>query len=337
MFGTYRTFLALLVVATHLGGYPGIGSYAVFGFYCLSGYLMTLIMQRRYGYSSDGVLRYGLNRFLRIFPVYWVSIGLSLALIALLGSEFTASYHHAIYRPEGVAQWARNLLLYFPQMEDPRLTPPAWALTVELFFYALIALGASRSLFTSGCWLAVSVLHHVIVEVLQMESDHWYFSIPAASLPFATGALIFHYSAAITRFTGRFSRSGMAWVLAGVGAGILLNWLLGQVVGGSAKAHFYINFLLCAAMVALLFDRRELPLISRAADKWLGDFSYPIYLLHYQVGLVVVVLGGYAGMTLERPGNALMIFATPLILATSWGVTVLLERPIERLRSRIKA
>ncbi|GAB3292370.1 acyltransferase family protein [Parahaliea aestuarii] len=337
MFGTYRTFLALLVVATHLGGYPGLGSYAVFGFYCLSGYLMTLIMQRRYGYSGDGVLRYGLNRFLRIFPVYWVSIGLSLALIALLGNEFTASYHHAIYRPEGAAQWARNLLLYFPQMESPRLTPPAWALTVELFFYALIALGASRSPFTSWCWFAVSVLHHVNVAVLQMDSDHWYFSIPAASLPFATGALIFHYSADISRLTGRLSRWRFACVLAGLGAGILFNWLFGQVAGGSAKAHFYVNFLLCAAMVALLFDCRELPWISRSADKWLGDFSYPVYLMHYQIGLLAIVLFGYAGLTLERPGNALLIIATPLVLATSWGVTVLLERPIERLRARIKA
>ncbi len=44
MFGTYRTYLALLVVVQHIGGIPVIGGYAVFGFYILSGYLMTLIM-----------------------------------------------------------------------------------------------------------------------------------------------------------------------------------------------------------------------------------------------------------------------------------------------------
>ena len=51
MFGTYRTLLALMIVALHLGGVPVIGGYAVFGFYILSGYLMTLIMQTSYGYS----------------------------------------------------------------------------------------------------------------------------------------------------------------------------------------------------------------------------------------------------------------------------------------------
>jgi len=57
MFGTYRIFLALMVVALHLGGIPKIGAYAVFGFYCLSGYLMTLIMQTNYGYTATGVTK----------------------------------------------------------------------------------------------------------------------------------------------------------------------------------------------------------------------------------------------------------------------------------------
>lgn len=41
MFGVYRTALALLVVAGHLGPLEHVGPYAVFAFYVLSGYLMT--------------------------------------------------------------------------------------------------------------------------------------------------------------------------------------------------------------------------------------------------------------------------------------------------------
>lgn len=44
MFGSFRTLLALGVVISHLGSAPYMGTYAVFGFYALSGYLMTLIM-----------------------------------------------------------------------------------------------------------------------------------------------------------------------------------------------------------------------------------------------------------------------------------------------------
>ena len=66
MFGVYRAFLALMVVALHLGGLPVVGAYAVFGFYVLSGYLMTLIMQDRYGYTASGRSAYAVNRFLLV-------------------------------------------------------------------------------------------------------------------------------------------------------------------------------------------------------------------------------------------------------------------------------
>jgi len=87
MFGTYRTLLALMVVALHLGGLS-MGGYAVFGFYVLSGYLMTLIMQNNYGYSALGFYKYALNRFLRIYPIYWVSIVFSAILVWYFGLVF---------------------------------------------------------------------------------------------------------------------------------------------------------------------------------------------------------------------------------------------------------
>lgn len=86
MFGTYQALLALMVVGQHIGGLPRIGSYAVFGFYALSGYLMTFIMQNNYGYSRFGIGKYALNRFLRIYPIYWVSIAVSALLVMLIAN-----------------------------------------------------------------------------------------------------------------------------------------------------------------------------------------------------------------------------------------------------------
>ena len=84
MFGLYRTLLALMVVGLHLGGIPKIGAYAVFGFYCLSGYLMTFIVLENYGSTVSGILRYAGNRFLRIYPMYFVSIIFTVVIICLL-------------------------------------------------------------------------------------------------------------------------------------------------------------------------------------------------------------------------------------------------------------
>lgn len=56
MFGAYRTLLAITVVASHFGGMTGIGSIAaVFGFFSLSGFLMTLLV--------NGPYREGRRRF----------------------------------------------------------------------------------------------------------------------------------------------------------------------------------------------------------------------------------------------------------------------------------
>ena len=193
MFGTYRSFLALMVVALHLGGIPQIGAYAVFGFYCLSGYLMTLIMQNTYGYTILGIATYGINRFLRIYPIYWVSILISSALIWLLGSDFSASYKSSMYLPENFLELFKNIVLFFPLRESPRLTPPAWALTVEIFYYILISLGFSRNKHITIIWFAFSVLYHIFALILDLGWQRRYFTITAASLPFSTGALLFHY------------------------------------------------------------------------------------------------------------------------------------------------
>ena len=57
MFGIYRYGLAFCVVISHLwaGMFGGPAAYAVWGFYCLSGYLMTLILNEKYGFTARGI------------------------------------------------------------------------------------------------------------------------------------------------------------------------------------------------------------------------------------------------------------------------------------------
>ncbi len=335
MFGTFRTVLALMVVATHLGHIPG-GGFAVFGFYILSGYLMTLIMQRNYGYTVSGVSKYAVNRFLRIYPIYWLSIVFSAVLVWHLGREFISDYHRSIYFPEDLYELAKNLLIFFPFREPPRLTPPAWALTVELFFYVLIGLGVSRNKRTTLIWFVVSVIYHLAAIIFQLGFTHRYFTIFAASLPFATGAMIFHYkyefTQSINRVKGRFGYY-LPYIL-------FIFFLANLVLGYFAQSwgfFFYSNYILCAFLVAVLSERKTLPYISKKFDRWMGDFSYPIYLIHMQIGLVVVVVCHAIGIELKRPNLVLMFISIPLIFLCSWIITVVIERPIELLRTKIKS
>jgi len=335
MFGTYLTLLALMVVFTHLGGVSEIGGYAVFGFFTLSGYLMTLIMQTNYGYTLSGILKYAINRFLRIYPIYWVAIAFSTVLILFVGESFSSNYHGSMYLPNDITEIAKNIFLFFPFRESPRLSPPVWALTVEIFFYILIGLGISKNKKYVLSWLALSVIYHVVVISKGLGGEYRYYPISAASLPFATGALIYHYKREFISYIGRIAGNTKEYLPALVFMGILINWYVGGLTAFRG-AFFYSNFILCALMVVVLSEQKTLPYISKKFDKWMGDFSYPIYLIHYQIGLIVIVLLGVAGHEYERQSFIVLFVSIPFIFFFSWIFTIAIEKPIELIRTRVK-
>ncbi len=128
----------------YLHGPFQLGTYAVFGFYVLSGYLMTYIMLNRYGYTISGRFKFAVNRFLRLYPCYWVAAVISLLLLCV-DAEKVTEYKEVMFFPSTIYHWLRNFLLYFSFDSTPRLGPATWALTVELFYYFLICIGISRT------------------------------------------------------------------------------------------------------------------------------------------------------------------------------------------------
>ncbi len=271
MFGTYRTLLAVMVIFLHLGGIPVLGAYAVFGFYILSGYLMTFIMHQNYGYTHTGRMRYALNRILRIYPIYWLSCVFSLFLITLFGQNYTSVFHPSIYSPADIESLLRNIFLFFPGREEPRLTPPSWALTVEIFFYICIGLGLSKNKQITKYWFSISLAYTAVINIIGFEWADRYYSIAAASLPFSTGAIIFHYRENLKQINIRLVDKFLhPYILISLMA---INWLVGFLLGTLRGANFYINYFLCTIMLIALFDRKTLPFITRKFDKLLGDFS----------------------------------------------------------------
>lgn len=59
----------------------GHGYYAVFGFFALSGYLMTHVLKEHYLKQPGGIRRYLANRVLRIYPLYWLVAAFGFGMI----------------------------------------------------------------------------------------------------------------------------------------------------------------------------------------------------------------------------------------------------------------
>src|SRR5262245_39518218 len=111
MFGAYRYVLAIMVVACHLRLSYHLGPYAVFAFYVLSGYLMTLVLNETYGFSRKGIARYLTNRALRIYPPY-LAIALIAAVVILAAPEATQNLNPKLQIPQSLIGWIRNLAIF---------------------------------------------------------------------------------------------------------------------------------------------------------------------------------------------------------------------------------
>jgi peptidoglycan/LPS O-acetylase OafA/YrhL len=82
--GLLRFILAITVVLTHSTGILGLkfvgGHIAVQAFYIISGFYMTLILNEKYIGQNSSYKLFITNRLLRLFPIYWCILGLTLML-----------------------------------------------------------------------------------------------------------------------------------------------------------------------------------------------------------------------------------------------------------------
>jgi peptidoglycan/LPS O-acetylase OafA/YrhL len=315
-FGTWRLFLALLVGLSHLwaGMLHGPAAYAVWGFFVLSGYLMNYVLQTKYGFTAEGIRRYGLNRFLRIYPGFWVACVLgALSLIWLDGMGIDARrLNPAFALPRDAGEWGfiATLLPLFPRWNGP--VPVASALSVEVGYYLFAILLAQHR---TTAWLAL-VFGCIVAANFGISTatfnDRYALFLPAAPA-FAVGSLLCHYRKELTRF--RHPVLSVACWLLHCGAILIDNawpWTWG----------LYVSVLLSGWVVISLAELK-----TSKADEVMGELSYPFYLLHCTAGAVLLAGYGY-----DR-SLAYALAAVALTFAASWAMVRGLDRRLARRKS----
>ncbi|MBL4821158.1 MAG: acyltransferase, partial [Gammaproteobacteria bacterium] len=293
MFGLFRLLLAVMVMVMvgHLFWISDFGRYAVFGFFILSGYLMTFLMHESYSYQLDGLKKFVANRVLRLYPAYWVACVFSIFLILCLGEVNTRVVSRSLSLPQTLDIIVVNLTMVsfslFPHEVGPRLSPATWALTVELFYYCLIGLGVSKTKTRTAVWLCLSLTYVLLTYALGLFWHSRYFALPAGSLPFSIGALLYflHKENWEPNWIKRPILSSKYLMLAlivnaGIGSKIQLDDSMLDIV----ELFFYANLLICSLLIYSIIRGDSLVNISKKLDKTLGDYSYPIYLIHWQIG-----------------------------------------------------
>jgi len=105
--------------------------YGVELFFCISGFVIVGTLRRAHSPAS-----FMLDRFIRIYPVLWVSV------LFIVGSSLLLHIRGFDLLPPGIMAWELvvNLLALPGIMPLPLFHPAAWTLSYELTFYGICAL-----------------------------------------------------------------------------------------------------------------------------------------------------------------------------------------------------
>ncbi len=266
------------------------------------------------------------KRVTRIFPIYWVALGV-LALLIAFG--FVRDVDPVVAATD-IGQLLVTLLL-LPQHRSP-LLGVSWTLQHEMLFYLLFSLAIlSRRLGSAilGCWLLLMVGgmiwgNHGLPWA--PTSLLWDFIASPYHLEFLLGIAV-----ATVVLTDRVPLPCMLLALGIIGIASTaaledLGWIeyLGAISGGP-----FGGFSACAIAGMAAAERKGMLNVG-ALPLLLGEASYAIYLVHFQaIALMTTMLLG-SGFIHALPGWLLT-----LTLAIGSGVAgiavhVVAERPILR-------
>ena len=319
-FGTWRFFLAFLVVISHLwsGMIHGPAAYAVWGFFVLSGYLMTFVLIHKYGPDTQGIKDYAHNRFLRIFPAYWIACLLGIGSIVLLPrlgvpAESLVALNPQFRLPTDLLGVLSNVSLLPIFGGFNLVVPVSGALAVEVACYVLMPLMAFSRLAT---WLgfvlslSLNLSHGLTLETFPLR----YSSFFTCFLAFSIGALVCHYADSLKRITMPRA-SVLVW---------LLHCLVWKWYPYWPWTYGLYASALLSAWVVLSLAKQKTGVI----DNFLGDLSYPIYLFHTAVGAwILLVLAGDHSFKFFA-----LSFAVTLVV--SWLVVVLVDKRLQKIKRR---
>ncbi|HEY0879050.1 MAG TPA: acyltransferase [Zeimonas sp.] len=319
--GLTRLLLALGVLLSHAGVRleglnPGVT--AVIGFYLISGYVMTGLVDRHFA-SPARVPGFYVDRVLRLFPQYLVYAAITLAWYLGTGSRTMF-----LARDPGALDLFRNLTVIplnfymFNGADSFTLIPPAWSLGAELQFYLVVPL---MVFWPRGAWLlaAASLAVQGAALLGALHTDWFgYRLLPGVLWVFGAGMLLF-----------RLQRSRPAVAVALACAAPLAALAIHAVLRarGLHAAPYHQEVLLGWGFgIPLLHVVSRLR--SGRIDSLAGDVSYGVFLNHFL--LIWLFFPG------RQPVGVELAMLAVASIALSWGTQVAFERPALAWRRRLR-
>lgn len=272
------------------------GYYGVNLFFMISGFviLMTLARTRR---PMDFVV----SRFSRLFPAYWVAVALTFVVTSWAGLPGkTVSFASAL----------QNLAMVHTWFDLPLVDNVYWTLGVEMIFY-----GLAFALFATG---QIRRFPSLILALLALRGIYfladrlWGVALPFVVFRFLLLGYIPYFGLGVSLYRcherKRISAEDSFVMLACLAAVALFDSPDSALVCAALFALF------AAAVSGRLVLLRWPPLV------WLGAISYPLYLLHENIGWSAIRALESLGVASDLAVVAAILLALALAALLHHGV-----------------
>jgi peptidoglycan/LPS O-acetylase OafA/YrhL len=302
---------------------PGLAPIARYGylgvqlFFVISGFIIA--------YSAEGrsAVQFGIARFVRIYPAFIVCMVLTSLAVVLFGApRFQIT----------IAQVIANLIVVSPALKQPFVDGAYWSLVYELVFYAWVTLLLMLNLFTGhgkaivASWIVISFANIVIDSSILRQ-----LFLTDQSGFFAAGLMIHEF------FRGR----GGARALLLLSAATMTAILQATREAAELSTHYGVVFdelVVAAISLASIFAvwlciPLTHPPIPKCLAVALGGCTYPLYLLHQQIGYILI--NGFGD---RMAAGWTIVVVTMIVTSLAFVIWRCVERPIQsRLRAAISS
>jgi len=314
--GIIRFLLAISVVIAHTSSVYGFnlvgGQIAVQAFYMISGFYMTLILNEKYIGRNNSYKLFITNRLLRLYPIYWTVL-----IITVLGSVgvfvFSSGQSLGMLQPyydnisimdmkslfflvlSNIIMLFQDIVMFlgldtasgnlyftenFRQTNPPLYTfllvPQAWTIGIEITFYLIAPFIVRKKIKFIVFLLLISVLLRVLLYQNGLKHDPWtYRFFPTELLFFLLGTIAYHMYKKLDKLNFKESYLKMIY-------GLILFFTL-------SYSFFYIPYKIYAYFLIFFLSLPFVFILSKkwTKDRYIGELSYPIYISHILVLMLV--------------------------------------------------
>jgi len=297
LFHTHE-WLAKILLQPVFHEYFYFGKYGVDFFFVLSGFIIMYAHSSNIGKRED-ILYYLRRRFLRIFPTYWVVLGLVLMAYAAQGRVG----EHAEFDLKSISK-----SFFLMTSEHRPVLVVSWTLSFELFFYlAFIVFFFGKKIGT--CFFSIWALLIGINYFFPIQPDSWLLN--TRHLEFMLGL--------IAAWIIKEKEFGYGYWILGITSILILLTIQGERLYPDLDFEYWKIYALLSffLIIGLGLKEKETRIAPPKFLILLGSASYSIYLVHLPV---ILFSGKIIQNSFLKQSNPHILFILMAIVALASGL-----------------